>query len=237
MTIKNALMTASLAGLLAIASPAADDKDVDHVAKAKHYLDVAKSQQAKADKLDKELKNGSQGPVAATRQKWPALMGGRVAEEMFMHHVTTGAGNDIERATDLSRKMVCEWGMSDLGPMSFGKKEEQIFLGREIAQHRDYSEATAIEIDKQVRGLVDQGYRQAKQILGDQREALIAIAEALLEREVLDGQEVKSLIDGGSLKPMSDSKPKNSDDSRGQIITPDGPMRVPPLEGSSPAPA
>ena len=83
------------------------------------------------------------------------LMGGRVAEEMFLHHITTGAGNDIERATDLARKMVCEWGMSELGPMTFGKKEEQIFLGREIAQHRDYSEATAIEIDKEVRSLVD----------------------------------------------------------------------------------
>jgi cell division protease FtsH len=165
------------------------------------------------------------------------LIGGRVAEEMFMHHVTTGAGNDIERATDLSRKMVCEWGMSELGPMSFGKKEEQIFLGREIAQHRDYSEATAIEIDKQVRGLVDSGYRNARQILADRREALIRIAEALLEREVLDGAEVKSLIDGGPLTPLADSKPKNTDDTRGQVITPDGPMRVPPLEGGSPAPA
>jgi cell division protease FtsH len=165
------------------------------------------------------------------------LMGGRVAEEDFMNHITTGAGNDIERATDLARKMVCEWGMSELGPMSFGKKEEQIFLGREIAQHRDYSEATAIEIDKQVRGLVDSGYRQAKRILADKREALVRIAEALLEREVLDGAEVKALIDGGQLTPLANAKPKNTDDSRGQVITPDGPMRVPPLEGGSPLPA
>ena len=86
------------------------------------------------------------------------LMGGRIAEEIFMHHITTGAGNDIERATDMARKMVCEWGMSELGPLSFGKKEEQIFLGREIAQHRDYSEATAIRIDEQVRKLVEDGY-------------------------------------------------------------------------------
>ena len=85
-------------------------------------------------------------------------MGGRIAEEMFMNHITTGAGNDIERATDLARKMVCEWGMSDLGPLSFGKKEEQIFLGREIAQHRDYSEATAIKIDEEVQRLVQDGY-------------------------------------------------------------------------------
>ena len=95
------------------------------------------------------------------------LMGGRIAEEMFMNHITTGAGNDIERATDLARKMVCEWGMSELGPMSFGKKEEQIFLGREIAQHRDYSESTAIEIDQQVRKLVDGGYQEARKIIAD----------------------------------------------------------------------
>ena len=82
------------------------------------------------------------------------LMAGRIAEEKYMHHMTTGAGNDIERATDLARKMVCEWGMSELGPLSFGKKEEQIFLGREIAQHRDYSEETAIRIDEQVKKLV-----------------------------------------------------------------------------------
>ena len=86
------------------------------------------------------------------------LMAGRIAEEMFMDHITTGAGNDIERATDLARKMVCEWGMSELGPISLGQKEEQIFLGREIAQHRDYSEATAIRIDEQVKKLVQNGY-------------------------------------------------------------------------------
>jgi len=165
------------------------------------------------------------------------LMGGRVAEEMFMHHVTTGAGNDIERATDLSRKMVCEWGMSDLGPMSFGKKEEQIFLGREIAQHRDYSEATAIEIDKEVRRLVDSGYQTARQILSDKRDALVRIAEALLEREVLDGAEVKALIDGGTIKPLAEREPKSNDDGRGTVITPDGPLRVPPLEGGNPLPA
>ena len=106
------------------------------------------------------------------------LMGGRIAEEMFMNHVTTGAGNDIERATDMARKMVCEWGMSELGPMSFGKKEEQIFLGREIAQHRDYSESTAIEIDKEVRSFVDAGYQQARLIIEERKEAMVRIAEA-----------------------------------------------------------
>src|SRR6266403_1084838 len=113
------------------------------------------------------------------------LMAGRIAEEMFMFHITTGAGNDIERATDLSRKMVCEWGMSELGPISLGQKEEQIFLGREIAQHRDYSESTAIRIDEQVKMLVESGYNQAKKIIEEHRQALIAMAELLLEREVL----------------------------------------------------
>jgi cell division protease FtsH len=115
------------------------------------------------------------------------LMAGRIAEERYMHHMTTGAGNDIERATDMARKMVCEWGMSELGPLSFGKKEEQIFLGREIAQHRDYSEETAIRIDAQVRKLVQGGYDTAVKIIEEHSDALVRIAEALLEREILDG--------------------------------------------------
>ena len=90
------------------------------------------------------------------------LMGGRIAEELFLNQMSTGAGNDIERATELARKMVCEWGMSDLGPLTFGKKEEQIFLGREIAQHRDYSEATAIQIDEEVRKMVSTGLRDGE---------------------------------------------------------------------------
>jgi len=164
------------------------------------------------------------------------LMGGRVAEELFMNHVTTGAGNDIERATDLARKMVCEWGMSRLGPMSFGKKEEQIFLGREINQHRDYSEATAVEIDKEVRMFVDSGYQKARQIVEDQREAMVRIAEALLEREVLDGAEVRMLIDGKTLAPVTN--PKSTDDSKGTpMLRPDGTVRLPGLEGGTPLPA
>src|SRR5207244_9890230 len=108
------------------------------------------------------------------------LMAGRIAEEIFMHHITTGAGNDIERATEMARKMVCEWGMSELGPMSFGKKEEQIFLGREIAQHRDYSENTAIRIDEEVRKLINNGYAVAKQLISENRETLERIAKALI---------------------------------------------------------
>jgi cell division protease FtsH len=109
------------------------------------------------------------------------LMGGRIAEEMFLNVMSTGAGNDIERATDMARKMVCEWGMSELGPLTFGKKEEQIFLGREIAQHRDYSEDTAIKIDQEVRKLVNSGYTTAKQMLSDNRDTLEKIARALID--------------------------------------------------------
>jgi cell division protease FtsH len=107
------------------------------------------------------------------------LMAGRIADERYINQMTTGAGNDIERATDLARKMVCEWGMSELGPLSFGKKDEQIFLGREIAQHRDYSEETAHRIDEQVKKFVQGGYYTAGQIIEQHSEALVKIAESL----------------------------------------------------------
>ena len=130
------------------------------------------------------------------------LMGGRVSEELTFNRMTTGAGNDIERVTELARKMVCEWGMSSvMGPLTFGKKEEQIFLGREIAQHRDYSEATAVEIDREVRAIVLEGYTTARAILNENRDALRFIAEALLEREVLDGEQIAALVRGESLMP------------------------------------
>jgi cell division protease FtsH len=170
------------------------------------------------------------------------LMAGRIAEEMFMKHITTGAGNDIERATDLARKMVCEWGMSELGPMSFGKKEEQIFLGREIAQHRDYSEATAIRIDEQVRGLIDLSYRRARKVIDDHYQALARIAEALLEREVLDGAEVMKLIEGLSLPAIAGSTkpPASGSGDTHQVIRPEGGGARPLpglIEGTGPTPA
>ncbi len=127
------------------------------------------------------------------------LMGGRCAEEIFLGHITTGAGNDIERASEIARKMVCNWGMSSLGPMSFGKKEEAIFLGREINQHRDYSEDTAIHIDQEVRRIVTAGYESARSILENNRDTLERIAQALLEREVLDAAELKLLLEN---KPL-----------------------------------
>ena len=137
------------------------------------------------------------------------LMGGRTAEEIFLGHITTGAGNDIERATDIARNMVCEWGMSDLGPLAFGKKEEAIFLGREIAQHRDFSEDTALQIDREVKRIVSSGYEKAKNILNSNKETLDRIAQALLEREVLDANEVRLLMEGKPLpeKPRTPPTP------------------------------
>jgi cell division protease FtsH len=129
------------------------------------------------------------------------LMGGRCAEEIFMDRMTTGAGNDIVRATELARKMVCEYGMSELGPLTYGKKEEQIFLGREIAQARDYSDDTAQKIDYAVRNLVDLGYKSAHQILEDNRDVMHRMAAALLERETLDAAEIELLIQNKELPP------------------------------------
>jgi cell division protease FtsH len=123
------------------------------------------------------------------------LLGGRAAEELILKDFTTGAGNDIERATNLARKMVCEWGMSDeMGPLSYGKKEEQIFLGREFATHKDYSEDTAKKIDKEVSRIVMMGYESARKILSDHLDILNRIAAELLEKEVLNGPELDELI-------------------------------------------
>ena len=123
------------------------------------------------------------------------LMGGRVAEEITFNQRTTGASNDIERATQLARRMVCEWGMSEnMGPLSFGKREEQVFLGRDIAQHRDYSEQTAIRIDNEVRRIVEDNYERARLILTENVAVLTKIAEDLLERETLDLKDVDKII-------------------------------------------
>ncbi|HEU4640647.1 MAG TPA: cell division protein FtsH, partial [Candidatus Binatia bacterium] len=123
------------------------------------------------------------------------LFGGRVAEELVLEHMTTGAGNDIEKATDLARRMVCEWGMSEkLGPMTFGKKEEEIFLGRDFTQKVDYSKSTAIEIDAEVRRIIQESYHRAKDLLKTNLGLLHKVAENLLEKEVLDGSEIDAIV-------------------------------------------
>jgi len=150
------------------------------------------------------------------------LMGGRCAEEIFLGHITTGAGNDIERATDIARKMVCDWGMSTLGPLAYGKKEEAIFLGREIAQHRDYSEDTAIRIDQEVHMIVTNAYNNARGVLENNRDVLERIALALLDREVLDATELKLLMEN---KPLPEK------------VRPAPPSPPQPLPGAEPKPA
>lgn len=123
------------------------------------------------------------------------LLGGRVAEELALNTMTTGAGNDLERATELARKMVTEWGMSErMGPLTFGKREEHVFLGREIAKHRDYSDKTAEEIDEETKRIVVEAYQQTKDLLQKNRDLLDAVAKALLERETLEANEIDKLI-------------------------------------------
>ncbi|MBO0912637.1 MAG: ATP-dependent zinc metalloprotease FtsH, partial [Acidobacteria bacterium] len=163
------------------------------------------------------------------------MMGGRLAEEIFLNQMSTGAGNDIERATELARKMVCEFGMSDLGPLTFGKKEEQIFLGREINQHRDYSEATAIKIDEEVKRLVSKGYETAKGVLAANHETLVRIANALLEREVLDANEIKMIIEGKELPKII--PPASGDEGVQQVLKPEPGRPGIAKGGEHPAPA
>jgi cell division protease FtsH len=166
------------------------------------------------------------------------LLGGRIAEELTAGNVTTGAGNDLERVTDLARRMVCEWGMSQsMGPLTFGKKEEQIFLGREIAQHQDYSEDTAIKIDQEVKGIVSTQYERAYAMLAEHRETLTRIADALLTLEVLDGEQVRRLAAGGTIEEvgqLSQAASAATDDEsrarprdRASLVTPLPPIQKP----------
>jgi cell division protease FtsH len=167
------------------------------------------------------------------------LLGGRIAEEITTGNVTTGAGNDLERATDLARRMVCEWGMSDaMGPLTFGKKEEQIFLGREIAQRSDYSEDTALRIDQEVKRIVTQNYERAQTILTTHRQQLEAVADALLQREVLDGEQVRRIVSGLPMDEVPSAstspdqpRPVASDDRSRQK---ERPVIVPPLDKALP---
>ncbi|HUP49341.1 MAG TPA: ATP-dependent zinc metalloprotease FtsH [Thermoanaerobaculia bacterium] len=169
------------------------------------------------------------------------LMGGRIAEEVFLGEITTGAGNDIERATGMARKMVCEWGMSDLGPVTFGKKEQEIFLGREFAQHGDFSEATAVEIDKQVRHILDKAYKAAQEIITSNKNSLDRIARKLLERETLEGWEVNEIIreeTGVDYIKQKEYYPEQSPGEQMTIAPGAGPQTdVGPSVGQPPAPA
>ncbi len=135
------------------------------------------------------------------------MMGGRVSEKMFMNVLTTGAGDDLNKATEMVRKMVCDWGMSDkLGPLTFGRKDQEIFLGRDIVQHKDYSEETAELIDSELKTFAREAYERAEHVIGSNREALERVALALLEYEVLDGEEVATLVKGASVESLRASR-------------------------------
>jgi cell division protease FtsH len=166
------------------------------------------------------------------------LLGGRIAEEITIGSMTTGAGNDLERATELARRMVCEWGMSDeMGPLTFGKKEEQIFLGREIAQHQDYSEDTALKIDQQVKRIVTENYHRSHDVLTASKPTLIKIADALLVREVLDAEQVRRLANGIELDELpapavaptvtADEEDPRRREKRPSIVPPIAPLKKP----------
>jgi cell division protease FtsH len=168
------------------------------------------------------------------------LMGGRIAENTFLGSITTGASNDIERATELARAMVCEYGMSEMGPLTFGKKEEQIFLGREIAQHRDFSEETAIRIDEQVKKIVTAQFERAKSIIEDNRDTMVRLAECLLERESLDGVEIRRIVAGLTLDDIQPVSDNGGDENKPQLKEPSArPLKpiLPPITGGNPAPA
>ena len=162
------------------------------------------------------------------------LLGGRIAEEITIGSITTGAGNDLERATELSRRMVCEWGMSDaMGPLTFGKKEEQIFLGREIAQHQDYSEDTALKIDHEVKRFVTTNYTRAQAVLLEHKQKLFDMADALLSRETLDAEQVRRIAAGVPLDdpttdaPVTPREPKVArEKERPSIVSPLQPRPV-----------
>ena len=167
-------------------------------------------------------------------------MGGRIAEELFIGQVTTGASNDIEKATEIARAMVCQYGMSDLGPLAYGKKEEQIFLGREIAQHRDFSEDTAIKIDQEVNRIVREQYTRATKILTENRESVERLTEALLEFESLDNAQIRRVIAGLPLE--GDTAPISTTDDNGTPESEDAKVKVkkpilPPITPNNPVTA
>ncbi len=166
-------------------------------------------------------------------------MGGRIAEDVFIGSITTGASNDIEKATEIARAMVCEYGMSSLGPLAFGKKEEQIFLGREISQHRDYSEDTAIKIDQEVQKIINEQYARAEKIIRDNKDAMIRLAEALLEFETLDAVQIRRVVAGLPLD-ADDSPSTDGDGSPETENTSKSPFKkpiLPPITGNNPATA
>jgi cell division protease FtsH len=178
----------------------------------------------------------------ADLERWLcSAMGGRAAEQLVFEHLTTGAASDLENATALARRMVCELGMSDnLGPLTFGKKEEMVFLGREIASHKDYSEQTAVLIDQEVRNIIERAYNRALELLKENTDKLHLLATTLLEREVLDGDEMDRVLRGETLPPVkpveTDAKPEPPQAEVAAVKTGDAPS-IEPFSPPAPRPA
>jgi len=170
------------------------------------------------------------------------LMGGRIAEEVFLNSMTTGASNDLERATELARKMVCEFGMSNLGPLTFGKSDEQIFLGKELIRHQDYSPETAVKIDQEVKRIVMEQYERARSIILENKEIVERLAQALLDRETLEAWQIKRIVEGLPLEDLETPPPSPKDEtseSKEKEKESEGVLKpiLPPIRGDNPAPA
>ena len=155
----------------------------------------------------------------------PAVLGGRVAEALVLKEISSGASNDLQRATSLARQMICEYGMSpELGPMTFGHRQDQVFLGRDIGRDKDYSEEVAAKIDKEIRKFIDEAYQKTESLLNENMDKLHLIADALIERETLEGEEIDQLMKYGKIL----SKEENTS----EIGTPE-PAEVQPAESSA----
>ena len=169
------------------------------------------------------------------------MLGGRVAEKLIFNEYTTGASNDLERVTDLTRKMICEWGMNDeMGPVTFGKKDQEIFLGREIAQHRDYSEETAQKIDEEVKRVIMKAHKKAEDLLTKHVDDLHALAKALLVHEILDGEQIDQVLRGEPIDSIAftaevkkDKKEEKSSKKTKEIKKPDASDKKPDEEKKS----
>jgi cell division protease FtsH len=146
------------------------------------------------------------------------FFGGRVAEELVFNEMNTGASSDIQRATEIARRMVCEWGMSEaLGPIHYNTKEEHVFLGREIGKSREHSEAIQLDIDREVKRILDSQYEIAKKIVGEHEDVLHRLAKAVMEKETLDSEDIERLVRGESLSPGPQGGPGGSGEQGGTV--------------------
>jgi cell division protease FtsH len=161
------------------------------------------------------------------------LLAGRVAEILFLHKTTTGAANDFEKGTEIARRMVCQWGMSDLGPLTFGERDDLIFLGRELAAHKNFSEKTAEMIDEEVKKIINRNYERAHRLLEENRDKLTAIAMLLLEKEIISSDDINRIVKGEPPAPEAPNAPAAAPDASAAPSAP----AVPPLTNPQPAQA